>query len=303
MWIGIIALLFANLLASAINPTFVKLGVQEIPPVTYSALRFIVATAAFLPVFLAGRKSFDRKHLPLLLKVSIFFPLNIILFAIGIQYTTALMTSILYAAVPVIVGFLSHYVIGEKLTKNKIAGAAISLAGISFLLYASVAKQDAISLGSVQGNVLCFIAVLCWSTYFAYSRKLTKLYSPVTTSFFSYALTMLLTVAIVPFELAGRSFDITSLSATAWFSVLIVGTGGSALMYYLMQQGIKRVGAFGASLFQYLSPVLASITAIPILGESFTTPMVLGSALILAGVFYATTYEQIARRNRKHLVQ
>lgn len=302
MWTGIIALLVANFLAASINPTFIKVGLRDIPPFAFSALRFIIAALFFLPVFLKMRSKFDRKHLPYLLKISIFFPLNIVIYAIAIQYTTVMMTSILYSTVPLFVGFLAHFVLGEKLTKNKMLGAVISMGGVAFLLYSSFAKQDVSSLGTLGGNLLCLVAVLCWSTYFAFSRKLTRVYSPVTTSFFSYLLTVVAALLFVPFELMSRPVSVASVSPTAWFSVILVGTGGSAIMYFLMQYGIKRVGAFGASLFQYMSPVFGALSAVPILHEKVTPQLVAGSALILLGVFYATTYEQVAKRRKRKLV-
>lgn len=302
MWTGIIALLIANFLASSINPTFVKLGVKELPPFTFSALRFLIATLFFLPVFLKMRSKFDRKQLPYLIKITLFFPANIILYAVAIQYTTAVMTQILYGAVPIVVGFIVHFILGEKLSRNKLIGAAISMCGISFLLYSSFVKQDVTSLGSLKGNLLCLVAVLCWSMYFSYSKRLMKYYSPVTTSFFSYVFTAVISLLIVPIELSRHPVNFGHISPITWFSVGIVGIGGSAVMYYLMQQGIKRVGPFGASLFQYLAPVFGALTAIPILHEHISPQLAVGSVLILTGVFYATTYEQIARRKRKNLV-
>jgi drug/metabolite transporter (DMT)-like permease len=64
-------------------------------------------------------------------------------------------------------------------------------------------------------------------------------------------------------------------------------------MLFLTQYGIKHTNAFLGSVFLYLGPLFAAVTAIPLLGEQVTTNLIIGGVLILGGVFYATTSAQI----------
>ncbi len=298
MWYGILVLLLANALGSAINPTFVKIGLREIPVLTFSALRFIIAAGVFYPIFARSKKkAFDRNHIRTLVGVSLLFPMNIIFFGLAIQRTTVLMSQIFYAMVPLIVGFLSHFVLGDKLTRHSIAGAFISMAGIGFLISQSVMSSQSLTFGTPLGNALCIVAVLSWASYFALSKKLVHHYSPVTTSFFSFAFTAVLISIMALFEMMAKPVVWTSVSPVTWLSLVLVGVGGSAAMYFLMQVGIKRSGPFTASLVQYTGPLFASLTAIPLLGERVTPPLVIGGILILAGVFYATTYDKITNKS------
>ena len=107
MWIGLGALLLANFLGGAINPTFVKLGVNEIPPLTFTALRFIIASILFFPIYLMTKpKHITRADFKALSMYSIFFVLNVGFFSYGIKYTTAIMSQFLYSAVPQLLEYL-----------------------------------------------------------------------------------------------------------------------------------------------------------------------------------------------------
>ncbi|MEK7451150.1 MAG: DMT family transporter [Patescibacteria group bacterium] len=295
MWIGLIALFIANFIGGALSPLFVKLGIREFPPITFTALRFIIATLVFLPFFIKKRERLSLKDNISLSKNSIFFSINVALYAIGLQYTTVIMSQIFYTLVPIIVGILSYFILKEKFTKNKIIGSLLAFVGIIFLLVESIQKQQSLTFGTPLGNFIIFLAVTSWSFYIVLSKRLTGIYSPITTSFYSFILTMIILGLIAPIELLMRPFNINSVTSSGIFSLLGVGIISSAVSFSLIQFGIKRTTAFSASIFQYLAPLFASITAIPILGEKPTLPLMLGGALIIFGVFYATTYQYVKR--------
>lgn len=302
MWMGLVALFIANFIGGALSPLFVKLGIREFPPITFTTLRFIIATLVFLPFFIQRREKLSLKDNINLSKNSIFFSINVALYAIGLQYTTVIMSQIFYTLVPIIVGVLSYFILKEKFTKNKIIGSFLAFAGIIFLLAESIQKQQLLTFGTPLGNLIIFLAVISWSFYIVLSKRLTSIYSPVTTSFYSFILTMIILGFIMPIELSVSSFDINSVTSSGIFSLLGVGIISSAVSFSLIQFGIKRTTAFSASIFQYLAPLFALTTAIPILGEKPTLPLIIGGLLIIFGVFYATTYPY-AKRGLRYMLK
>lgn len=293
MILGIVALIVGNFLGAAINPTFVKLGIRDIPPFTYTALRFIIACAAFYPLYhhLKTRK-LHRGHFGELLKYSVFHSANIILFLIGISHTTVLMSMIFYALTPVMVGLFSHFFTHEKLTPHEVIGALIAFGGIGFLFLQSLEKGGVNTFGTPYGNVLMFLAALSLAIYYVFLRKLTKRYDVVALSLFANGLTGTLSLFMIPVEII-ILHQTPHFTPFAILSLLLVGIGGSAAMLYLTQYGIKHTNAFLGSVFLYLGPLFAAITAIPLLGEQVTTNLIIGGVLILGGVFYATTSSRL----------
>lgn len=294
--IGITALLIANFIGGALSPMFVKFGVLEIPPLTFTLLRFILAILFTLPIYIRQKSyTITRHNIKFLLFGSTFFTLNLSLFSIGLQYTTVIMSQILYTLVPVIVGIMAHFILGERLTRNKIIGSGFAFSGVIFLITQSVLTNQTLTFGTLLGNSLMLIGVFSWSVYFIVSKKLTNVHSPITTSFFSFLVTVILLSLFVPFELSIRPLSTASITTTGLGSLFGVALFSSVIMFSLIQLGIKRTSAFTASLFSYTGPFFAGIVSIPLFGEKITPLLIIGGLLIIFGVFYATSLEHIKK--------
>jgi drug/metabolite transporter (DMT)-like permease len=61
----------------------------------------------------------------------------------------------------------------------------------------------------------------------------------------------------------------------------------STLAYTLYQWSVKRLQASEVGIFTYIDPVIATIIAIPLLGEVVTPLFILGSLFVFAGIFVA----------------
>lgn len=296
MYIGLLALLFASFIGGAVSPILVKFGVKEIPPLTFSALRFILATVIFSVFFFAQKNYYlNRNQIGTLFISSIPFTLNIAFFSVGIQFTTAIISQIFYATSSLVVAVLAYLFLQEKLSRYKFIGLIMALSGTIFLLQKSLSTPTLLTFGTTFGNVLILLAVLSHSIYLVISQKMMRNYTPQTTSFFSFLTTAFILTLVVPIELLIRPLNVENISTTGIYSLLGVALFSSALYFFLVQFGIKRTSAFSASLFHYTAPLLAAIASVPILGERLTESLVLGGLLILFGVFLATTYEQIRK--------
>jgi len=296
MWMGLGALFVANFIGGAFNSVLIKLGVREIPPITFTMLRFFLATIVILPFYLKEHnKGLIRKNIWSIVAQSIFFATNVGIFSVAVQFTSAIMSQVLYLFIPIIVGVLSYFIFKERFTKDKIIGSLLALLGVFLLLEGSIVKADILSLGTLYGNLLIILGAFVFSGYLLFSQKLTKIYSPVTTSFFTFAITFILLAAIVPFELMVRPLQLDKITALGIGSLLFIAIFSSAIAYFLIQLGIKKTGAFTASLFQYIGPFFTAISAMIVLGEKITLPVVLGGLLIISGVFYATTWQYIKK--------
>lgn len=293
---GLIALFFANFIGGALSPLFVKLGIGEFPPVTFTLFRFIIAALALTPFVFLRKTSFDKKHTKQLIFYSLFFSGNVIFYAIGLQFTTAIATQILYATVPILTGILSFFIVHERFGPNKIFGAVLSMIGVGILMYGSLDKSNQVSLGTPFGNFIIMVGILSWTLYLVFSKKLTSVYSPKVTTFASFLVTIVVTAAIIPFEWAIRPFVPSLVTPVGIVSLFGVSVVSSTISYFLIQFGIKRTTPFTASIFFYLAPLFSSLTAVPILHEKITTTLVIGGILIISGVFLATTYEFLKKR-------
>lgn len=295
MYAGLIALLVAGFIGGQ-TPFFLKTALREFPPLLVTFLRFGIASLVMLPFFLKSNEKLEKKVIKEMVKVSLFFAGNVAIFGVAIQYTSAIVSQVLYSISPLFVGILSYYILKEKFTKEKIIGAFVAFLGVSILVGQSFFNSDALSFGTPFGNLLTLCAVFSWSLFFVFSKKLVNKYSPIATSFVNYVVTALLLVIFVIIEQKIRPFNHGLVTHNGIESILTMGIVSSAVMFFLIQFAIKRTSAFLASLYQFLGPPSAVVTAVPFLGEKLTWNLALSGILIIFGVFYATSFQYIKKK-------
>jgi drug/metabolite transporter (DMT)-like permease len=270
------------------SSTVTKIGLFEIPPYSFSFLRFFISALFVLPWFIKGLKKFD-KDLIFLILVSLLPIINIALFVFGVKTTTASIGQLLYAGSPIIVVLLSFLYLKEKVSLKKLFYIFIGLVGTFLVIFLPVIQKGAAFSGDLKGNILISIGVLFYSLYLVLSKPLLKKYSP---KFITSVFIMLGT--IVFFFLSLTELDTQfwlQLSAPSIYSVLFISVFGTVLVYVLGQYAIKWGSSLISSLSLYLLPIFAFIYAFFLLGETMTTGLIIGTILVFISVFL-TTYSK-----------
>lgn len=96
-----------------------------------------------------------------------------------------------------------------------------------------------------------------------------------------------LTVEVEPFKNGWHT--------PVWVLAIYMVIGGTVLPFTLVLQGLKYLGAAGASLMGMIEPLVAFVIAWIVLGESLNTIQILGGVAMLVGVYIA----EIARVAKK----
>ncbi|MBI2431149.1 MAG: EamA family transporter, partial [Candidatus Levybacteria bacterium] len=284
------------------TPVMIKFGVREFPPLLLTTLRFLVASIVFYPFFFRYQRNLARHDIWFLFTRSLFFAGNVGFFSVAIQYTTTIVSQLLYTLVPVIVLLMSRFLFKETMTMQKIAGLIIASFGVGLILKESIVKTEILAFGTPLGNLLTLIAVFSWAFYVLVSKDLTKKYSPVVTSFSSFVTTVVVLLFLLPFEGSVRSFQIYDVTTTGILSIFGLGIFSSALMFFLIQFVIKKTSPFTASLHQYIGPFSSGVISVPILGEKPTPILFVSGLCIIFGVLLATAYEHL-RKQFKSVLQ
>jgi drug/metabolite transporter (DMT)-like permease len=76
-----------------------------------------------------------------------------------------------------------------------------------------------------------------------------------------------------------------ALSREAWWGLAFLVVFGSVISYLLFAYVLTELAASRAAAFNYLQPVIASALGIWVLSERLTSKVLIGGALILAGVY------------------
>jgi len=79
--------------------------------------------------------------------------------------------------------------------------------------------------------------------------------------------------------------DFGAVHVTAWLSIAYMAVFSSVVSYLIYNYALARMAASRVSAFSYLQPFLATLMAIPILGEHLTAPLLFGGAMVMTGVW------------------
>jgi drug/metabolite transporter (DMT)-like permease len=270
-------------------------------PLLAASLRFLLASVALLLFIRMARTPLVRPsprqwlQLSLLGFFGIFF-YNVCFFY-GLHYINASRASLIVALNPAVIGLASWLLFKERLTRAKVVGIAICMAGACMVIVSRDPQLLAGGADAWLGDLLIFGCVLGWGVYSLFSRELNHSLGPVQTVTWSILLgtVMLWITCIVRGEVSIEA--VASLGAQQWLSLLYLGVLGSALAYIAYYDGIRRIGATRSGVFIALNPLTAVILGALLLGEPLTLAMCLGGGLILAGIFLCN--KPLARAGRK----
>ena len=289
---GQIFLIFTSMAWGA-SFVFIKWGVEFLNPFIFLFFRFLFAALVTLPFFKFISFSGFKK---LLLDKRVVFIglLNTIAFFcefVGIQYTTAGISSLLTNINVVIVAFLAYFILGEELGKRKIFALVISVFGI-FLI---AINGDFANLmgGQVLGNLLVLISGILWAVYIVYSKVVldnkSQKYVEINSMDLNYAVIILTMIFSVLPALIYSFFDFSLVAEVAtvpaFVAIFYTGFVCTTLAYFLYFEGLKHVTASATALFLLLQIVFAVVLAFLLLGEVPTLYTVLGGLLIGVSIY------------------
>jgi drug/metabolite transporter (DMT)-like permease len=283
--------------------TFVagRLLADSLSPLFAASLRFLLASGALLVFLLLARVPLARPsprqwlQLALLGFFGIFF-YNLCFFY-GLHYINASRASLIVALNPAVIGLASWLLFKERLSRTKVFGIAICIAGASLVIVSRNTQLLAGDADAWIGDLLIFGCVLGWGVYSLFSKDLNQTLGPVQTVTYSILLgtLMLWVTSAVRGEL--NVAVLASLGPTQWMSLMYLGVLGSALAYIGYYDGIRKIGATRSGVFIALNPLTAVILGALLLGEQLTLAMCLGGGLILAGIFLCN--KPLARAGKK----
>ncbi|OPA89505.1 EamA family transporter [Pseudomonas fluorescens] len=261
---------------------------DQISPLLAASLRFILASLALLLFMTVARIRLVRPSVPQLLQLTVlgFFGIFFynLCFFYGLQYINASRASLIVALNPAVIGLASWWLFKERLSRAKVFGIALCLAGAATVII-SRNPQLLATPGSGLGDLLIGGCVVAWGIYSLCSRGLNASLGPLQTVTWSVLLGTLMLTAATTLTGSVTLQALAGIGLPQVLSLLYLGVLGSALAYIGYYDGIRRIGATRSGVFIALNPLTAVICGALLLGEQLTAPMLLGGAIILLGIF------------------
>ncbi len=248
-------------------------------PVLIALLRFIVGTAAILPV-VYWMKRLDLKMLvyPPIIVNSFLNALSFALQNAGMASTSATNAVLLVNTNVGVVAILAAIFLAEAITPRILAGIFLGLLGVLFI--STNGDLSAIYSGTFWGNVLVLAAGWVWAFYIVLQKKILKPEADVmmvTTAIMADTMLFLIPMTL----LFTTNYYI---SETGWVAMLYIGLVCTFAANLLYNAGLKGVKASVSSVILLIEVVSGMFFAILVLAEMPTMVTAMGGALILVSI-------------------
>ena len=116
---------------------FIKLGVADVPPVTFAACRLFVALLILVPIAAARRMAVPRNQRDWILIGGtgvLLLGVNYALLYWGMQFVSSGLAAVLQALTPVFAMVFAHLLLThERITAMKVAALALGIAGVTVI--------------------------------------------------------------------------------------------------------------------------------------------------------------------------
>ncbi len=169
---------------------------------------------------------------------------------------------------------LAALVLGERIQGRKALGLAFILAGVLCMAYQAFFATNLVALpaNTWKGDVLFPIASFCWAMYVVFSRKwgIKPLDAAVIAPIVGFALFAPFYLALAPSNLAQVGLSDIALHG------LFQGWIAFMLSMWLFMRVMQSFGPVKTTMLTAWAPVLASLAAVPLLGEHLTPFVLLG---------------------------
>ena len=284
--------LYVLILALCWSPSFmfIKIAVQEIPPITLAfcrvALSGIVLTAICK---YQGIKLLKYLHKwPKFLMMGFFMmalPFSFI--NLGEVYISSGLAAIILSTIPLFTALIANIMIKdyEPLTKRTLMGVILGAIGVTIVYLPYL--QDGMPSSSF-GILFIIIAAISYALAMVLARKyLQGLPSLVGPTFQILAASVLL----LPISLLiDKPYEMSLPSIAPVASVFILGSMETAFAMYMLHKSIALSGATFTSLNSLVVPILAVLLGAVFLEEKLYINAYLGGAIILIALVIANPY-------------
>ncbi|MVM39710.1 EamA family transporter [Spirosoma sp. HMF3257] len=295
-WIGAL-LVFLAAFCFACKGILIKLAYQyQIDSISLLTLRMLFA----LPFYVGILLNLNRKQPPARLTMRQWIGLAIFgitgyYFAsffnfLGLVYITASLERILLFVYPTFVLLMNAIGFGRRVTKLQIVALILTYAGILLAFWGNIET-------SAQKNVLlgAFWVILSGLVYAVYLVGSDQMITLVGSQRYTCYAMIAATVPTVLHCALQNGLQLGKYPTPIYVLGLGMGIFVTVIPTFMIAEGIKRVGSGNASIIASIGPIFTIILSTSILHETISAEQVIGTLLVLAGVFL------IGWRGKKHL--
>jgi len=254
--------------------------VQQISPADFLAIRFTIAAVAMTAVFWRPMLALDRRKLTVGVGLGLLYAAAQLLQTVGLAHTEASRSGFITGTYVVLTPVLGAVLLRERIPRSTWVAVLMAAAGLATL------SLRGIGLGF--GETVTLLAAVIYALHII---GLGRYSSPATAAGLS-TLQMVVIAAVSLVAAAPGGVELPT-GGHAWASVLYMALIAGAVALWAQTWAQSHLAATRAAIVMTLEPVFAAAFAVALGGESLTSRIILGGAMVLAAMY---TVELFGRR-------
>ncbi len=262
---------------------FVKVGLEDLPPLTFAGLRFAVGLIPLALIVIYTRTPIPRDRASWTLMVGTGFLVFTVTYGLvfwGQQYISSGLASLLFATFPLFGMVLAHGKLPEEpMTVPKIVGVLLGMTGVGIIFSDELAAHG--TAGLLGSAAILFAALAA-----AYADVIIKARGNHLSSILLTAVQMsvgMITLLAIGITLEGNPLN-HHWTARAVVSVLYLAIVGTSIAFVLLYWLFKHMEVTKTMLLTLVTPLIAVILGVVILGEGVSWRVAVGGVGILGGL-------------------
>lgn len=276
-------------LITGLSFLFTKTALKYAGPIDVLAFRFTASIIAMILPIVLKRIHIDLtgKNLLQVCSLALLYPIAFFFFqTLGLVYATSSEGGILQAVTPIFTMILAAVFLKEKTTNYQKISILLSVAGV---VYIFIMKGAGLDLTEVLGIILLLLSAIASAGYHVLTRITVRQFSITEVSFVMTLLGFVFfnTVAIISHFLNGSANQFLASLQNLEFviSILYLGILSSLVTSLLNNYILKKIEAAKVSVFGNLRTIVTIIAGVYILKEQLFLYHIIGSLMIILGVF------------------
>lgn len=205
----------------------------------------------------------------------------IYLFVTSLRYGNAIDISIIMTLPPVFVIVINALFRHQRPRWLEILGVLVSFAGAAVVVLAG-GKGEAGS-DNLLGDLLAVASTICYALYLILVEEPSHTYRPVTMLRWVFLFASIPALLLLP-GMQNEGILQGDATVTPWIYIGFILFLPTFAAYFLVQPAIKRIGSELVSLYQYLLPVFAAISAVIMGIDKIKWIQVVAMVIIIGGM-------------------
>jgi drug/metabolite transporter (DMT)-like permease len=262
---------------------FIKLGLQDLPPVSFAGIRFVIASLILFTIVFIRRRPFPRARSDWALIAAtgvLAFSINYGLLFWGEQHISSGLAALLQATIPFFGLLIAHlHLPDERLTLVNVSGVVLGITGVGVIFSNQLNVEGPLALwGSAAIVAGAFCAAYCDVLIKARGGHLDP--ALIAAGQMLFGLVPLLIVGTLT-EGSPLLFHWTPMAVFCLLYLVLVGSVIAFMLFYWL---VRNMDVTKTMLIALVTPLVAVTLGFIVLDERLSWRTIVGGACIMAGI-------------------